>query len=75
MERRDLSKLAAVAGIFSATEATAQEAHGGGGGLRVWALPVATELGYVTRILSPVNSVFIRVAGGFDVVAWASGQA
>lgn len=31
--------------------------------------------GHVTRILSPVNNVFLRVADGFDVVAWARGDA
>jgi quercetin dioxygenase-like cupin family protein len=31
--------------------------------------------GHVTRILSPVNNVFLRVADGFDVVAWARGEA
>ena len=30
--------------------------------------------GHVTRILSPVNNIFIRVADGFDVVAWARGE-
>lgn len=30
--------------------------------------------GHITRILSPVNNVFIRVADGFDVVAWARGD-
>jgi len=31
--------------------------------------------GHVTRILTPVNNVFLRVADGFDVVAWAKGEA
>lgn len=31
--------------------------------------------GHITRILSPVNNVFLRVADGFDVVAWARGDA
>lgn len=31
--------------------------------------------GHVTRILSPVTNIFIRVADGFDVVAWANGEA
>jgi uncharacterized cupin superfamily protein len=154
MERRNLLKLAAVAGAFAATEATAQETHGGGRVLRIWAdaegnshvdeLPIATKTGrinmaksvpvtamnyaeykksetedwhrtpgrqfsislsgeievevsdgkrhaihpgdivfledlqgkgHITRILSPVNNVFIRVADGFDVVSWARGQA
>jgi hypothetical protein len=30
--------------------------------------------GHITRILSPVNNVFIRVADGFDVVAWSRGE-
>lgn len=34
-----------------------------------------TGKGHVTRILSPVNNIFIRVADGFDVVAWARGDA
>jgi uncharacterized cupin superfamily protein len=154
MERRDLLKLAAVAGVFAATEAGAEETHGGGRVLRIWAdaeghshvdeLPIATKpgrinmaksvpvtamnyaeykksetedwhrapgrqfsislsgeievevsdgkkhaihagdivfledlqgKGHITRILSPVNNIFIRVADGFDVVAWASGNA
>jgi quercetin dioxygenase-like cupin family protein len=156
MERRDLLRLAAAAGAFAATEATAQEgAHTGGGRvLRVYAdadgnshvdeLPIATKAGrtntaksvpvtamnyaeyrksetedwhrapgrqfsislsgeievevsdgkkhaihagdivfledlqgkgHITRILTPVNNVFIRVAEGFDVVAWAKGEA
>lgn len=33
-----------------------------------------TGKGHVTRILSPVNNVFVRVADGFDVVAWARGE-
>lgn len=33
-----------------------------------------TGKGHITRILSPVNNVFIRVAEGFDVVAWAKGD-
>lgn len=154
MDRRDLLKVAAVAGAFAAAEAPAQEPHGGGRVLRVWAdaagnshvdeLPIATKAGrinmaksvpvtamnyaeykksetedwhrapgrqfsislsgeievevsdgrkhaihpgdivfledqtgkgHITRILSPVNNVFIRVADGFDVVAWARGEA
>lgn len=31
--------------------------------------------GHITRILSPVNNVFIRVADSFDVVAWSRGEA
>jgi quercetin dioxygenase-like cupin family protein len=31
--------------------------------------------GHITRILTPVTNVFIRVADGFDVVAWAKGEA
>jgi hypothetical protein len=31
--------------------------------------------GHITRILSPVNNIFIRVADGFDVVAWSRGEA
>jgi uncharacterized cupin superfamily protein len=31
--------------------------------------------GHITRILSPVNNVFLRVAEGFDVVAWSRGEA
>lgn len=34
-----------------------------------------TGKGHVTRILSPVNNIFIRVAEGFDVVAWSRGEA
>jgi hypothetical protein len=30
--------------------------------------------GHITRILSPVTNVFIRVADGFDVVKWSRGQ-
>jgi quercetin dioxygenase-like cupin family protein len=30
--------------------------------------------GHITRILSPVNNIFIRVADGFDVVAWSRGE-
>lgn len=30
--------------------------------------------GHITRILTPVNNVFIRVADGFDVVAWSRGE-
>ena len=30
--------------------------------------------GHITRILSPVNNVFLRVADGFDVVAWSRGE-
>jgi quercetin dioxygenase-like cupin family protein len=33
-----------------------------------------TGKGHITRILSPVNNVFIRVAECFDVVAWAKGD-
>ncbi len=31
--------------------------------------------GHITRILSPVTNIFIRVADGFDVVAWSRGEA
>jgi hypothetical protein len=31
--------------------------------------------GHITRILSPVTNLFIRVADGFDVVAWSRGEA
>ena len=30
--------------------------------------------GHITRILSPVTNIFIRVADGFDVVKWSRGQ-
>jgi hypothetical protein len=30
--------------------------------------------GHITRILSPVDNVFLRVADGFDVVAWSRGE-
>jgi quercetin dioxygenase-like cupin family protein len=30
--------------------------------------------GHVTRILTPVNNIFLRVADGFDVVAWSRGE-
>ena len=30
--------------------------------------------GHITRILTPVTNIFIRVADGFDVVAWARGE-
>ncbi len=30
--------------------------------------------GHITRILTPVTNIFIRVADGFDVVAWSRGQ-
>lgn len=33
----------------------------------------ATGKGHVTRLVSPVTNLFIRVAPGFDVVAWAKG--
>jgi hypothetical protein len=31
--------------------------------------------GHITRILTPVTNIFIRVAEGFDVVAWSRGEA
>jgi quercetin dioxygenase-like cupin family protein len=31
--------------------------------------------GHITRILTPVTNLFIRVADGFDVVAWSRGEA
>lgn len=31
--------------------------------------------GHITRILTPVTNIFIRVADGFDVVAWSKGEA
>jgi len=31
--------------------------------------------GHITRILTPVTNIFIRVADGFDVVAWSRGEA
>jgi len=31
--------------------------------------------GHITRILTPVTNIFIRVADNFDVVAWSRGQA
>ena len=31
--------------------------------------------GHITRLLSPVTNIFIRVADNFDVVAWARGGA
>jgi quercetin dioxygenase-like cupin family protein len=31
--------------------------------------------GHITRILTPVTNIFIRVADGFDVVAWTRGEA
>lgn len=34
-----------------------------------------TGKGHVTRILSPVNNIFLRVPDGFDVVAWSRGEA
>lgn len=30
--------------------------------------------GHITRILTPVTNIFIRVADGFDVVAWSRGE-
>ncbi len=30
--------------------------------------------GHITRILSPVTNLFIRVADGFDIVAWSRGE-
>jgi quercetin dioxygenase-like cupin family protein len=30
--------------------------------------------GHITRILTPVTNIFIRVADGFDIVAWSRGQ-
>ncbi|MEI9963838.1 MAG: hypothetical protein WDM92_03230 [Caulobacteraceae bacterium] len=30
--------------------------------------------GHVTRLLGPVTCIFMRVADGFDAVAWAKGQ-
>jgi hypothetical protein len=30
--------------------------------------------GHITRIMSPVSNIFIRVADGFDIVAWSRGQ-
>jgi quercetin dioxygenase-like cupin family protein len=30
--------------------------------------------GHITRILTPVTNLFIRVADGFDVVAWSRGE-
>jgi len=34
-----------------------------------------TGKGHITRLLSPVTNIFIRVADTFDVVAWARGDA
>jgi len=31
--------------------------------------------GHITRILSPVTNIFIRVADSFDVVKWSRGEA
>jgi quercetin dioxygenase-like cupin family protein len=31
--------------------------------------------GHITRILTPVTNLFVRVADGFDVVAWSRGEA
>ena len=31
--------------------------------------------GHITRILSPVTNIFIRVVDGFDVVKWSRGEA
>jgi len=31
--------------------------------------------GHITRILTPVTNIFIRVADGFDVVKWSRGEA
>jgi uncharacterized cupin superfamily protein len=31
--------------------------------------------GHITRILTPVTNIFVRVADGFDVVAWSRGEA
>lgn len=31
--------------------------------------------GHITRILTPVTNIFIRVPEGFDVVAWSRGEA
>ena len=31
--------------------------------------------GHITRILSPVTNIFIRVPDGFDVVKWSRGEA
>jgi hypothetical protein len=31
--------------------------------------------GHITRILTPVTNIFIRVADGFDIVAWSRGEA
>jgi hypothetical protein len=30
--------------------------------------------GHITRILTPVTNLFVRVADGFDVVAWSRGE-
>jgi len=31
--------------------------------------------GHITRILTPVTNIFVRVADNFDVVAWSRGRA
>jgi uncharacterized cupin superfamily protein len=31
--------------------------------------------GHITRILTPVTNIFVRVADGFDIVAWSRGEA
>jgi hypothetical protein len=31
--------------------------------------------GHITRILTPVTNIFIRVADGFDIVKWSRGEA
>jgi hypothetical protein len=33
----------------------------------------ATGKGHITRVLTPVTNLFIRVPKGFDLVAWAGG--
>ena len=34
----------------------------------------ATGKGHITRLQTPVSNLFIRVAQGFDIIAWAAGR-
>jgi hypothetical protein len=42
---------------------------------RQFSISISGEKGRITRILTPVTNLFIRMADGFDVVAWSRGEA
>jgi len=65
MQRRDLLSIGGIAAMAGVSERPRKQPPS----------QVVVGKGHITRILTPVSNIFIRVADGFDVVAWSRGEA